>query len=188
MRQCMHYKAQEMLKKARKPTNGYRNILDRWFYDDKHRKSLPDIGWTEEGSIQYDIIALEDHSYTATKEEGSRNEKSWTLSLNAEGVQEPLNQRSDSKEAKQTCTRLYHEYTAIAGSGNKPVPPERQVRQRRDQQLEGLDEYDYRLEASTGWRYFPSSTTHDGNQAAICGQLGTGNRGNLHPGVNSDFH
>ena len=28
---------------------------------------------------------------------------------------------------------------------------------------------------------------HDGNQAATCGQRGTGIRGNLHPGVNSDF-
>ena len=28
---------------------------------------------------------------------------------------------------------------------------------------------------------------HDGNQAATYGQCGTGNRGNLHPGVNSEF-
>ena len=28
---------------------------------------------------------------------------------------------------------------------------------------------------------------HDGNQAASCGQLGTGTRGSLYPGVNSDF-
>ena len=28
---------------------------------------------------------------------------------------------------------------------------------------------------------------HDGNQAATCGQLGTGIRGNHHPGLNSDF-
>ena len=74
----------------------------------------------------------------------------------AEGIQGPLNQRSDFEEAKQTCERLYHEYTAITGSGNKPVPPGQQVRQRLDQQFEGLEEYDYRLEASTGWRDYPS--------------------------------
>ena len=28
---------------------------------------------------------------------------------------------------------------------------------------------------------------HDGNQAATCGQLGAGIRGNHHPGLNSDF-
>ena len=38
--------------------------------DDKYRKSLSDIG--EEGKIQYDKIALEDHFYTATREERSR--------------------------------------------------------------------------------------------------------------------
>ena len=48
MRQCMYYKAHEMLKKARKHKNGgYKNILDRWKKDDKYRKSLSDIGWTE---------------------------------------------------------------------------------------------------------------------------------------------
>ena len=40
MRQCMYYKAHEMLKKARKHKNGYKNILDRWNNDDKYRKSV----------------------------------------------------------------------------------------------------------------------------------------------------
>ena len=63
-------------------------------------------------------------------------------------------------------TKLYHEYTAITGSGNKPMLPGQQVRQRRDQQFEGLDEYDYRLEASAGWRYYPSSTTHSSSSSS----------------------
>ena len=45
MRQCMYHKAHEMLKKARKHKNGYRNILDRWNKDDKYRKSLSDVRW-----------------------------------------------------------------------------------------------------------------------------------------------
>ena len=64
-RQYMYYKAHEMLKKAHK--HEYHNILDRWYKNDKYRKSLYDIGWTEEGITQYDKIALEDHSYTATR-------------------------------------------------------------------------------------------------------------------------
>ena len=140
------------------------NILDRWNKDDKYRKSLSDIGWTEEQIIQYVEIALEDRSYVAKQQERSRNEKSWKLSLNAEGIQRPLNQRSDfQKEAKQTYKRLYHEYTAITGSGNKPIPP--QVRQRLGQQFGGLEEHDYRLKASTGWRYYPSSTTHSSSSS-----------------------
>ena len=67
-----------MLKKARKhKSGGYKNILDRWHDDDKYRKSLSDIGWTEEQIIQFDAIALEDHSYVATWQERCRNEKSW---------------------------------------------------------------------------------------------------------------
>ena len=83
MRQCMYYKAHEMLKKARKHENGHRNILDRWNNDDKYRESLSDAGWTEERIIQYDKIVLEDPSYIATRQERSRNEKSWKLSLSA---------------------------------------------------------------------------------------------------------
>ena len=75
--------------------------------------------------------------------------KSWKLSLNAERTPGPLNQCSDFQEAKQTCKRLYHEFTAITGIGNKSIPPEQQIRQRLDQQFDGLEEYNYRLEAST---------------------------------------
>ena len=72
MRQCMYYKAHAMLKTARKHrSGGYEHILDRWHTDDKHRKSLSDIGWTEEQIIQYDEIALEDHFYDK-KEVGTR--------------------------------------------------------------------------------------------------------------------
>ena len=53
--------------------------------------------------------------------------ESWKLSLNAEGIKGPLNQRGDFTEAKQTCKRPYHEYRAITWSGNKPIPPEPHV-------------------------------------------------------------
>ena len=101
-----------MLKKAR----GNKNILDRWNKDDKCSKSLSDIGWTEQRIIQYNEIGVEDHSHIATRQESRRNEKSWKLSLNTKNIQGPLNQRSDFKEAKQTCKILYHEYTAITQS------------------------------------------------------------------------
>ena len=116
----MYYKAHEMVKNVGRHKNGgYNNILDRWNNDDKYRKSLPDIGWAEECIIQHEEIALTDPSFVGT---GSRNEKSWNLSLKTEGTQGPLNQRSDFQEAKQTCKRLYHEYTAITGSGKLTYP------------------------------------------------------------------
>ena len=62
-RQRMHNKAKEMLQKARQPKHGgNKTILERWHKDDKYRKSLSDIGWTEELIVQYDELALEDRS------------------------------------------------------------------------------------------------------------------------------
>ena len=59
----MYHKAQEMLHKARQLKHGgYKTILERWHKDDKDRKSLSEIGWTEEQIVQYDELALEDHS------------------------------------------------------------------------------------------------------------------------------
>ena len=80
--QRMYYKAKEMLQKVRQPKDGgYKTILERWHNDDNCRKSLSDIGWTEEQIIQYDELALEDYTFLATTKERTRNEKNWVLKL-----------------------------------------------------------------------------------------------------------
>ena len=43
--------------------------LERWHKDEQDRKSLSEIRWTEEQIIEYDKIALEDHSYVARRSE-----------------------------------------------------------------------------------------------------------------------
>ena len=68
------------------------------------------------------------------------SEREIVENLNAEGIEVPVNQRSDFKGAKQTCKRLYHEHTDFTGSGNKPIPPGQKVTQRLDQQFEDLGE------------------------------------------------
>ena len=89
-----------MLQTGRQPKHGgNKTILERWH--DKYRKSLSDIGWSEQQIFQYDELTLEDHSYIATREERPHNEKSWVLSLNEEDPQGPLNQRPDFVEAKR---------------------------------------------------------------------------------------
>ena len=45
-----------------------KTFLERWYKDDKYRKSLSNIGWTEEQIRQYDAIAWEDHSCVASTE------------------------------------------------------------------------------------------------------------------------
>ena len=145
----------------------------RWHDDDKYRKSLSDIGWTEEHIIQYDEISLENHSHVAARQERSRNEQCWTISLNKEGIQGPMNQRSDFMEAKQKRKRLYDEHTEITGEGDKPSPLAQLVRQRLDQQFEGLKEYDHRFEPRTGWQFYPSSrpTHSSGSEYQSCGPV-----------------
>ena len=84
---------------------------------------MSDIGWAEEQIVQYDELALEDHFYIATVEERTRNEKNWVLSLNNEGVQGPLNQRSDFVEAKRELKRLHDEHVKENSEGNSPIHP-----------------------------------------------------------------
>ena len=97
-----------------------------------------------------DDIPKEDHSYNATREERSRNERSWRLVLNAEGAQGPLDQRDDHKQAKETCNKMCKEHAATAECGNAPFQPQQQVRQRSNQQFEGYEEDSYRLDSSVG--------------------------------------
>ena len=99
----MYHKAKEMLQNARQPKHGgYKTILEGWHKDDQYRKSLSDIGWTEEQIIQYDEPALEDHSCIATREERTRSEKSWVLSLNIEDVQGQLTAEGNTESSFTT--------------------------------------------------------------------------------------
>ena len=148
-----------MLQKARQPKHGCsKTIWERWHKDDKYRKSLSDIGWAEEQIIQKDELALEDHSFSATKKERTRNEKNWVLSLNKEGVQGPLNQRPDFVEAKRELKRLHDEHVKETSEGNTPIHPKQRTRQRRTQQFEGLEEHNYQVDPRTGWRSCPSKS------------------------------
>ena len=110
--------------------------------------------------------------------------------MNAEGIQGPLNQRSDLKRAKQTCKRLYQEHTAITGSGNLSLQSNTSDKGAINSlkalhiDLVLLQDGDIILLAQSIRLHLRH---HGGNQAGTCGQRGTGIRGNLHPGVNSDF-
>ena len=155
----MHNKAKEVLQKARQPKHGcYKTILERWHKDDKYRKSLSDIGWTEELIVQYDEFALEDHSYIASREERTRNEKNWVVSLNKEGLQGPLNQRPDFVAAKREFKSLHDEHAKETSEGNTPIHLLQRTRQRRNQQFEGLEENNNQADPRTGCRSCPSKS------------------------------
>ena len=75
-RQRMYHEAKEILQAARQPKHGgHQSILERWHKDYDYRKSMSELGWTEEHVIQYDQLSLEDHFYIATPKERAPNEK-----------------------------------------------------------------------------------------------------------------
>ena len=72
MPKFLYHKAHDMLMKALKKQCS--TILDRWYKDDLYRGSLSKLGWDEETIMEYDKIALEDHSYTDKRRKTSERE------------------------------------------------------------------------------------------------------------------
>ena len=63
--------------------------------------------------------------------------------LNAEGPQQPLNQRPDFAQAKRECKRLHDEHLARTQEEYRTIPRSQQITQRKGQPFEGNEEYDY---------------------------------------------
>ena len=105
----------------------------------------------------YDRIAVAKHIYIATRAERIQNSKHWILTLNAEGPQQPLNQRLDFAHAKRECKRLHDEHLTRTQEEYRTIPRSQQVRQRKGQAFEGIEEYDYAVDPQTGWRFYKGS-------------------------------
>ena len=107
----------------------------------QYRNSLSLIGWTEQDIVLFDRMALENHSYLATKAERSRNSTYWILTLYQEGAQQPLHQRPNFAQAKRGCKRLHGEHMAKTQQDYRTIPRSQQIRQRKGQAFEGVEEY-----------------------------------------------
>ena len=102
----------------------------------------------------HDRIALKNHSYVATRAERIRNSEHWILKLNQDGAQRPLNERPDLAPAKRECKRLHDEQNARTQQEKRTIPRSQQVRQRKGQAFEGIEEYAYTVGHRTGWRFY----------------------------------
>ena len=152
-------KAHKLLQEACQPKHGeYKSIHERWHKDDQYRNSLSLIGWTEEQIIEHDKIALEDHSYVATKPERIQNTKLWVLRLNQDGAQQPLNQRPDLLKQDENEKRMDDEHVKKRQQEYRPIPRDQQSRQRRGQAFEGIHKHDYRVDPRTDWRFYNSES------------------------------
>ena len=102
-------------------------------------------------------LPWKNHKYTATRAERIRHSEHWVLKLNQDGPEQPLNQRPDLAQAKRECKRLHDEYMARTQQEYRTIPRSQQVRQRKEQQFEGIEEYDYAVDPRTGWRSINST-------------------------------
>ena len=101
-RQKMYFQAKKMLKKARQEKHGcHPTILSRWYGDESYITSCSAVGRREHHMMLYDRIAVEKHIYIAARAERTQNSKHWILTINAEGPQQPLNQRPDFAQTKK---------------------------------------------------------------------------------------
>ena len=110
VRQTMLFKAHDMLRKG--PQQQKLVTVKLFWKDGAKTTNTESLCQVLGGQIkQYDAIALEDHSYVSPTEERSRIKKSWTFSLNREGIQGPMNQRPDFIEAKHKMQKDFMKNT-----------------------------------------------------------------------------
>ena len=67
---------------------------------------------------------------------------------------QPLNQRPDFDQAKRECKRLHGEYMARTQQEYRTILRNQQVRQRKGQAFEGIEEHDNAVDPRTGWRFY----------------------------------
>ena len=91
-----------------------------------------------------------------------RHEQSWKLSLNAEGFQGPLNQRSDFKEVKQTCKKIQR---SLEVETNLFIQSNKSNRSAINS-LKALMNTIIDLKLLQDGRYYPSSTAHSSSSSS----------------------
>ena len=140
---------------------GSETILERWHKDDDYRKSLSDIEWTEEQIIQYDKIALEDHSNIAMQhqwKELATRKIGYSRWIKKVFKDQWINVLISLK-AKRELKRLHDEHVKETSEGNTLVHLIQRPRQRRYQQFEELEECDYQVDPRKGMEVLPFEVT-----------------------------
>ena len=105
--QIKHFFAHNLRKRCIK--KNFEGIHDRFQKDSTFRDSQLRIDRTEEVCIQMDKDAQKDFTYRVSSDEHFRYEKSWWISLNTSGRNEPMKLRSDFSEALTKLHRLHRE-------------------------------------------------------------------------------
>ena len=100
-----HHTANQLQKKCRK--RWYLSIHDQFIRDTWFRKTMLELGRTEEVIRDMDKLANEDHTHVATEEELNVHRGNWWIRSNFVGSDTmPIRHRPDFKEALSTLHRL----------------------------------------------------------------------------------
>ena len=100
-----YHTANQLQKKCRKKP--YKNIHDRFIRDLWFRKTIIELGRSEEVILEMDRLANEDHTHVATEEEIDVYRGNWWIRSNFVGSDTmPIRHRPDIKKALSTLHRL----------------------------------------------------------------------------------
>ena len=100
-----YHTANQLQKKCRKKQ--YKNIHDRFIRDLWFRKTMIELGRSEEVILEMDRLANEDHTHIATEEEIDVNRGNWWIRSNFVGSDTmPVRHRPAFKKALSTLHRL----------------------------------------------------------------------------------
>ena len=100
-----YFIANSLKKKCKK--RDFLGIHDRFIRDERFRKTMIELGHTEEVCREMDKLANEDHTHHATAEEISVCRNNWWIRSNFVGSDTmPARHRADFKEALSTLRRL----------------------------------------------------------------------------------
>ena len=103
-----YHTANQLQKKCNK--RQFLSIHDRFIRDAWFRKTMMELGRTEEAIREMDKLANEDHTHIATEEELNVYRSNWWIRSNFVGSDTmPIRHRADFKEALSTLRRLKNE-------------------------------------------------------------------------------
>ena len=131
------------------------SILDRFQRCSIYRESQLAIGWDEDFCAYYDDLPHEDHTCFYNASEHQRLENSWVLALNSQGPNGLMKQREDYAEAVRIKNRSHRE----SGRANPKIHPTKQVSQKANQPFLRSSEGAERVDPTTGWKLYPSTTS-----------------------------
>ena len=158
-RQRMYYKAKEMQQKSssRKSTEAIHPYLHDGTTTTSTEIRCHSLGGPRRISCYLTQLPWRIIHTSRQKLREFENSTHRILTLNQEGAQQPLHQRTDFAQAKRECKRLHEEHMAKTQQDCRTIPRSQQIRQRQGQAFEGIEEYDYAVDARTGWRFFQVS-------------------------------